>query len=80
MLLMVTSTCIVSARGLGKAGYLKPPMLMQTLPCAVSTKYASMMQLLLCSGCDFLVCSPYKFFGPHAGQAVGRGAVGGRGP
>jgi cysteine desulfurase family protein (TIGR01976 family) len=23
-------------------------------------------------GCDFLVCSPYKFFGPHAGVAWGR--------
>ncbi len=23
-------------------------------------------------GCDFLVCSPYKFFGPHAGTAWGR--------
>lgn len=23
-------------------------------------------------GCDFLVCSPYKFFGPHAGAAWGR--------
>jgi selenocysteine lyase/cysteine desulfurase len=23
-------------------------------------------------GCDFLVCSPYKFFGPHSGVAWGR--------
>ena len=23
-------------------------------------------------GCDFLVCSPYKFFGPHSGTAWGR--------
>ena len=23
-------------------------------------------------GCDFLVCSPYKFFGPHAGAVWGR--------
>ncbi|CAE7812702.1 csd [Symbiodinium sp. CCMP2592] len=23
-------------------------------------------------GCDFLVCSPYKFFGPHAGVLFGR--------
>ena len=23
-------------------------------------------------GCDFLVCSPYKFFGPHAGVLYGR--------
>jgi cysteine desulfurase family protein (TIGR01976 family) len=26
-------------------------------------------------GCDFLVCSPYKFFGPHAGVVWGRYAL-----
>jgi cysteine desulfurase family protein (TIGR01976 family) len=26
-------------------------------------------------GCDFLVCSPYKFFGPHSGVAWGRYAL-----
>jgi selenocysteine lyase/cysteine desulfurase len=26
-------------------------------------------------GCDFLVCSPYKFFGPHQGVLWGRGAL-----
>ena len=26
-------------------------------------------------GCDFLVCSPYKFFGPHQGALWGRRAV-----
>ncbi len=26
-------------------------------------------------GCDFLVCSPYKFFGPHMGVLWGRGEV-----
>ncbi len=26
-------------------------------------------------GCDFLVCSSYKFFGPHAGILYGRGAL-----
>ena len=26
-------------------------------------------------GCDFLVCSPYKFFGPHQGVLWGRGDV-----
>lgn len=26
-------------------------------------------------GCDFLACSPYKFFGPHAGVLWGRGAL-----
>jgi cysteine desulfurase family protein (TIGR01976 family) len=25
--------------------------------------------------CDFLVCSPYKFYGPHAGVLYGRGEV-----
>ena len=26
-------------------------------------------------GCDFLVCSPYKFYGPHAGVLYGRAEV-----
>ncbi len=26
-------------------------------------------------GCDFLVCSPYKFFGPHSGTLWGRGEL-----
>lgn len=26
-------------------------------------------------GCDFLTCSPYKFFGPHCGVLYGRAAV-----
>jgi cysteine desulfurase family protein (TIGR01976 family) len=26
-------------------------------------------------GCDVLLCSPYKFFGPHMGLAFGRGAL-----
>ena len=26
-------------------------------------------------GCDFLVCSPYKFFGPHQGVLWGRREV-----
>ena len=25
--------------------------------------------------CDFLVCSPYKFYGPHAGALYGRAEV-----
>jgi selenocysteine lyase/cysteine desulfurase len=26
-------------------------------------------------GCDFLACSPYKFYGPHAGVLWGRGVL-----